>query len=380
MNKLNIPLLILSLSISGCGGIGKSNLAPPTPLREIEASVRIESLWSREIGSAGERFNHLQARLAGNYLYTLSAQGQVYAYNLNGGERWQRELNVPASGGMGYGNNMALLGTREGDVFALRHDTGEEIWRARVSSEVLAPPVAASGVVVVQTQDGTVYGLSAKNGKRLWRFQNTVPALSLRGTSQPNIQGGLVITGFANGTIVGLDLHTGRKRWQRVIAGARGRTELDRMVDVDGSPIVVGYRLFAASYQGRVEAMDMRSGRSLWARKMSSYVPLAADKDTVFVVEASGEVIALSQQNGAEKWRQKGLRSRFLSSPAVIGDYLAIGDREGYIHLLNRSNGKFAARTRLGSSAIANGMISRNDRLYVSNQSGQLTAYRVSSK
>lgn len=379
MKKVAWPIAAILL-LSACGG-GKSNVAPPTPLKDFTPTVVAKEIWSADIGSTGDPYNRLQPRIAGDVLFAASGKGRVTAFNTDKGKvLWRRDLAVPISGAMGYGNNLALLGTREGEVLALRSDNGELVWRTQLSSEVLAAPVATSGVVVAQTVDGHVYGLKASDGSQLWKFQRTVPTLSLRGTSRPSLQGGLVVTGFANGTMVGLDLKSGRPRWDIVVSRSSGRTELERIVDVDGSPVIAGFRLFAASYQGRLIALDLRSGRLLWTQKMSTYAPVAADRDSVIVVDAEGAVVALEQRTGAERWRQQSLRARTVSAPVLVGEYVAVGDYNGYLHLLSRQDGSFVARVRLGSSAIISGAVTRGDRLYVSNQAGKLVAFHIALK
>lgn len=376
-----IWVLAAILFLSACGGGGKSNLAPPTPLESFKSSAAIKEIWSADIGAADDRYNRLQPRLAGDILFAASGKGKVSAFNTEKGDLlWREEYSVPVGGAMGYGNNLALLGTREGEVLALKYDSGKLLWRVRLSSEVLVPPVATSGIVLAQTVDGHVYGLKASDGSQLWKFQRTVPSLSLRGTSRPNLRGGLAVTGFANGTMVGLDMRTGRVRWDAVVSRPTGRTELERIVDVDGSPVIAGFRLFAASFQGRLIALDLRSGRLLWTQKMSTYVPVAADGSLVYVVDAEGIVMALDQRTGVERWRQEGLRARFVSAPALVGEYVAVGDYDGYLHLLSRHDGSFAARTHIGGSAIISGAVTRGDRLYVNNQSGRLVAFQVSAR
>lgn len=379
--KRYLLLFLLSGLLSGCMGAGKSNLEPPTPLRQFKAGATLKRLWSADIGATGDRYNRLALRLAGTHLYTASGNGVVTVLNPeNGKTLWRQDLDVPVSGAMGYGNDLALLGTREGEVWALNYKTGKPVWRARVSSEVLAAPVASSGVVVVQTVDGGVYGLSVADGSQRWRFRRTVPSLSLRGTSGPSIQQGVVVTGFANGTIVGLDVKTGKLRWDAVVARPSGRTELERMIDVDGTPVVYGYRLFAASYQGKLVALDLRNGRMLWSRKASSYLPVAVDRGKIYVVNADGIVLALDQQTGAERWRQNGLRARFVSAPVIASDYIAVGDLQGYLHLISRKSGGFVARTGLDDNPIISRAVSRGDRLYVSSQSGRLVAFQIAAK
>lgn len=373
-------MLVTLLLLSACGG-GKSNLAPPTPLKDFKSTAVVTQIWSADIGSAGDRYNRLQPRIAGDVLFAVSGKGTVSAFDATKGKvLWRKNLSVPVSGAMGYGNNMALLGTREGEVLALNSDNGKLLWRIRLSSEVLVAPMATSGVVVAQTVDGHVYGLKAADGSQLWKFHRTVPVLSLRGTSSPSLHSGLAVTGFANGTMVGLDLKTGRPRWDAVVSRPTGRTELERIVDVDGAPVIVGFRMFAASFQGRLIALDLRNGRLLWTQKMSTYVPVAADNSNVFVVNADGVVMALDQRTGAERWRQEGLRARFVSAPALIGSYVAVGDYNGYLHLISRQDGSFAARTSVGGSAIISGAVARGDTLYVSNQAGSLVALHVSAK
>ena len=380
LNRL-ILLAAMVFVLAGCGGLGKSNLEPPTPLKDFKASASIKRLWAADVGATDDLYSRLSPRLAGDTVYAASGKGDVTAFNADTGKVvWRQELAVPVSGAMGYGSNLALLGTREGEVLALQSDNGNLVWRTRVSSEVLAPPVATSGVVVVQTIDGFVYGLSAQDGKRLCQFQRTVPALSLRGTSGPSIQSGMVVTGFADGTIVGLDLNSGKVRWDAAVARPSGRTELERLVDVDGTPVIAGFRMFAASYQGRLIALDLRNGRLLWGRKASTYVPVAVDRRNVYIVDADGVVLALDQASGAERWRQEGLRARFVSAPTVVNGYLAAGDYDGVLHFLSRENGEFVARSNINESAIVSRPVSRGDRVYVSNQSGRLVALQVQPK
>jgi outer membrane protein assembly factor BamB len=227
--------------------------------------------------------------------------------------------------------------------------------------------------------DGKIYGLSAKDGKRLWIYTRTEPTLSLRGTSTPVIIGDFIFTGFASGKMVALRLNDGRLLWEMNVASARGRNEIERLVDIDAAVVILGETLFAASYQGKIIAVDLKTGKTNWSRDMSTYTGVAADRRNVYVSDAQGQVIALDQQNGATIWKQDKLRARGLSRPSVVGGQVSVADQEGYVHWLSAEDGHFVARYRVSSSPIQAPAVVAGENLYVATQSGQLAALRLTT-
>lgn len=378
--------LWLSLS-AGCSWItqsvsdymgGESNAAPPSPLVHFKPTLKVQTVWSSQLGDGtDEHYLKLEPVADGNKVYGASHGGDVAALWLkNGSTAWEHDTDEPISGGPGVGDGLVLLGTSNGQVIALAQKTGKELWHARVSSEVLSAPRASQGVVVVRTIDGKVFGLDATNGKRLWVYDVTVPVLILRGSSSPVIANGLVIAGFDSGRVVALDIKTGKQVWEQRVAVPRGRTDLERMVDIDAEPIVVGDTVYVATYQGRVTALSVDSGRVIWTRDLSSYAGIAVDSKYVYVTDDDSNVWALDRRTGASVWKQDKLKARSLSGPAAADGYVVVGDYAGYVHWLRSSDGQFAARTRPDDTRIIASPIVTGKLVLVYSSGGKLVAYR----
>jgi outer membrane protein assembly factor BamB len=311
-------------------------------------------------------------------LYAVDINGRVGAYAADSGRRrWHVELNEPVAAAIGFGEGLVLVGTKNAKVFALEPGNGKQRWKSTVATEILSRPVADAGVVVVQTIDGRITGLSAQDGKRLWTQQRTQPSLSLRGTAAPLINDGVVYTGFASGKLIAVHLESGRPLWERTVARPRGRNEIERLVDVDAPPLIVGDTLFVVSYQGNVVALDRTTGRVLWSREESSYSGMAVGGTSLYLTDAEGNVIALDQRSGASLWKQDKLHARLPNAPAVVGDYLAIGDLQGYVHWLAPESGAFVARARIGSGPIRGMAIASGNKLFLQDQGGTLAALEI---
>jgi outer membrane protein assembly factor BamB len=377
-----VSVLALALLLAGCNTLGKSNREPPTPLKPITSTATFSQLWTVSLAPSRDRYSRLGVVLAGNRIYAADAKGNVVALDAaNGKTLWRTALNLPVSGATGFGDGLVLVGASNGVVAALEADSGKVRWRKAVSSEVLAPPAAAAGTVVVQSVDGAVVGLAAKDGSERWKFQRTVPALSLRGTSHPTIYDKkIVAAGLANGTVVLLDLNTGNELREFTVSQPSGRTELERLVDVDGTPVTSANGLFAGSYQGNVIAVDINSGRMQWSHKLSSYLPMAISGARLVVVDENDSVHQLDAATGADQWTQAGLRYRELCAPAIVGPYVVVGDAEGYLHALSLADGKFAARLDLKEKAIETVTPGSAGVVYVRTRAGKLTALRLNPK
>jgi outer membrane protein assembly factor BamB len=368
--------------LAGCNSLGKSNREPPTALKPIKASVEIKKLWSTPIARATDPFSRMTVALGPDRVYAGDAKGVVRAWNASTGKvLWETKLSLPLSGATGLGDGLVLVGSSSGVVAALEEKTGAVRWRKSISSEVVSKPVAAAGIVVVQAVDGTVTGLSAAEGSEKWRFHQTVPALSLRGTSHPVIiDNRIVASGFANGTLVLLDLKSGRMLHRFVVSEPRGRTELERLVDVDGTPLVSSGQLFAGSYQGSVVAIDARSGHLQWSQNISSFLPLDDSGDILVVVDEHDTVRGLRTDSGAEAWSQKGLMNRQLCAPTIVDDDIVVGDGQGYIHVLSLGSGDLVGRWKLGSGSIESVNAGPSGVLYVRTRNGSLAALKLKSK
>lgn len=380
MKRIAVSAILALSLLSGCSWFGdKDNSEPPAKLQKFDRQVTLRSLWSRDTGvGTDEQRVKLVPAIFGKQVYTVDRRGRVSAFLLeNGKQVWRKKLNVPVSAGPGVDEGLVLVGTSDARVLALDSKTGESLWTAPVSSEVLSVPRIYEGVVVVQTVDGNLTGLDAENGKRIWIHDRTVPVLSLRGTSTPLVRDGLVMAGFASGKMVALDVRTGRQLWEAAIAVPSGRSELERMVDVDADPVVRNGVLYVASFQGQLAAVSLDNGRLLWSREMSAYSGIAVDLQQVYVTDETSNVWALDRRTGASLWKNSDLQRRFLTGPVVVGGYVAVGDFEGYIHLLSRIDGAIAGRERVERAGILVPAVALGERLLVLGAGGKLVMYQL---
>lgn len=371
-------LLVAGL-LAGCGGASQELIDAPTPLADFSASASVKELWSTDIGKGpGDAFLRLQPNLQRDALYTVDVRGRVRALSLDKGESlWETDLKTEVTAAVGYGDGLVLIGSRKGDVFALDKTTGKQRWRAQVASDVLAAPAAGAGVVVVQSEDGRLTAFESDSGKRLWVVDRPEPALSLRGTATPVIGSGVVLAGFASGKLVAVNLKDGRVLWEIPVSQSQGRSEIERLIDVDVPVLVAERTLVAAAYQGKVVAMSLENGRLLWSREISTYSALAADASNVYVTDTHGHVYALDLHTGSTLWKQERLQGRRPSAPARVGDTVAVGDFDGYVHWLARDDGHFVARDKASRAAILDAPLSDGSTLYVTSQNGYVMAYQL---
>lgn len=374
--------LTLVLVLGGCSWFGGPEVEQPAALVEFKPAAEVTKVWSADIGKGPDRrFLRLAPVRNGDTLYVVDVTGSVRALaQENGKERWRTDLDLEITGGVGFGEDLVLVASRKGVVVALDGSKGRELWRAQVTSEVLAPPAVGAGVVVVQSVDGKLTGLESASGKRLWILDRTEPALSLRGTATPVILSDVVLTGFANGKIVAVNLRNGRPIWDIPVAEPQGRSEIERLIDVDIPVLIAGRFLLAAAYQGKVVAMNLENGRLLWTRDISTYSALAADANNVYVSDVRGNVVALDLSSGSTVWKQEKLTLRRLSAPVVTGNALAVGDFEGYVHWLAREDGRLLARAHAANSPVLAAPISDGATVYVTTQNGYLTALRLGAR
>lgn len=366
----------LALALSACGG-SKVVREPPAPLPDFTPQVQVQELWSAGVGGVPDKLPvRLVPHLDGNAIYAADMRGRVTALAADSGRRlWETNINLTVTGATGVGEGLVVVGGHKGQVVALNREDGKQAWSATVSSSVMSPPVAHAGVVVVQTVDGKLTGLAVADGKRLWVYERSEPALSLIGTAAPIVVDDFVLSGFASGKIVALNIKDGRALWEFTVSHPRGRNEVERMVDVDAPLLIVRDTLYAASYQGKIVAVDMRaSGRLLWTRDVSTFSGMDAGRGNIYLSDEKGHVIALDQTTGASVWKQEKLRGRNLSAPAYINGYVVVGDYQGYSHWLSAEDGSFVARYRVGSDAVTARGIPGAQALYVLNQGGSLAA------
>ena len=377
-------LIIALLGLNGCAAIKEwttnDNTEPPTPLTNFTPSASFSTIWQAQVGDGSSgKFLKMGPLVTASRVVASAADGTVSAFERRGGARlWSIDTDTRLSSSPGGNDEMVVVGSSSGEVIALDGATGSELWRGPLHSEILSAPGVADNTVIVRTTDGHVYGLKRSDGEEAWAYNQTEPVLTLRGTSAPQVFSNGVIVGMDNGNLVTLLTDTGQRVWDVAIADARGRSELERIVDIDGDPVLFGDAVFAVSYQGNVGAVGLRSGDPLWRKKMSSSAGLAVDNNNVYVTNSDSEVLAVSNRGGSSVWKQDGLRARALTAPAAVGSGVVVGDLEGYLHLLAADDGRFLARTQIGSSPIHATPVFDEGILYVNNSKGQLRAMSIS--
>tara|TARA_Y100000780_G_scaffold148860_1_gene134108 strand:+ start:586 stop:1725 length:1140 start_codon:yes stop_codon:yes gene_type:complete len=377
--KMLSRCLILGLAAAITVGCSSSKELPPAELEKFDAEVELDRVWKRNIGvGQGDLYNNLTPALDGLTLYAADAKGRVVALDRESGdEKWEVKLKEPLSGAVGAGGGLVLVGTLDGQVITLDEEDGSEKWRAQVSSEVLAAPQTNGDVVVVQTQDDKLVALDISSGEQRWIYESTMPVLTVRGHSEPLVDVRQVFAGLASGKVVALSADTGIPMWEQRVAQPTGRSELERMVDIDGRLLLNDQTLYVVSFQGNVAALDVQSGRSLWQHATSSYAGPGAGFGSVYISEADGTVQALDAGGGRELWETDVLARRQLTAPVAFSNYVAVGDFEGYLHLLAQTDGRMAGRVRVDGDGLRAAPITVGDLLFVYGNSGDLAAYKL---
>jgi outer membrane protein assembly factor BamB len=381
--RLLLPLGLAALLIAaGCSK--DKDVEPPAALVKFPATLPVKKLWSEGVGG-GKKQMVLRLGLGpvvdNGVVFAASHKGEVLAASLDTGRHiWVKKLKLPISAGPGAGAGLVVVGSSKGVVVTLDGATGRELWRSRLNSELLSAPAIGEKVVVIRSVDGRLHGLDAHTGKELWSVEQQVPRLSLRGTATPIITKEVAISGFDNGKVMAVSLTSGDTVWDSALASPHGRTELDRLVDIDSAVRVVGDNVFAAGFQGRTAMLALDSGQIWWGHDMSSYRGLAVDADNLYVTQSDGIVVALRQRDGSELWRNQKLKLRRLSTPVLTSTAVAVADFQGYIHWLDKSTGELVARERVAKERITNSPVVVGDTVVVLTDKGKLAAFRATPR
>ena len=371
--------------LSGCStvknlldGRGKDRSKDPTPLVQITPSVNVSKLWSASLGKGEEHLGVAQRpAIADGRVYAAAVEGGVSAFDLRSGQSvWRYASELPLTGGPGAGEGLVVVGSLEGDVIALDAATGAEKWKSKVANEVLVAPAVGGGMVFVHSNDGRVTALDAGTGERRWFYSADVPALTVRGNGAMTVGPGILFVGNDNGTLTALSMTDGGVVWTTPVAQPEGRSELERMADVDGPALLDNTTLYATSYKNHTVAIDGPSGQLIWDRENGGPRGLGLSNSAVVVTDPTGKVWGLDKNTGSSLWQQDGLAYRNTSAPAVQGDYAVVGDLEGTIHWLRLNDGAFAARASVGGAITGQPAVA-DDILVVQTTDGQLAAFAL---
>lgn len=355
----------------------EKDVEPPAELVDFKETLSVQRVWSASLGGGDEVMRGGLAPTAeGERVFVAGRGGEVLALQGDSGKTlWRTRTKAELTGGPGAGQGLVVVGTADGGVIALDAVTGTQRWTAKVGGEVLSAPAVSESAVVVRTVAGRLLALSPADGKEIWREDQQIPRLTLRGAAAPVVAGNTTICGFDNGRVLAVDTARGEVLWEQLVSPARGRTELERLVDIDSAVKVSGADIFVAGFQGRVAMLAIDSGQTWWSREISSHRGLDIDEERVVVTTATGEVIALRRRTGVEIWRQSGLRLRRLSAPAIVGTRVAVADFEGYVHWLDIESGAFVARTKTGGRT-SNAPLVLGDLVMFQDDEGRVTALR----
>ena len=380
-------LLVAVLFVSACAD--DDNLDQPAELVPFSSKYYLDVTWHKATGEGSEeQYLFLHPLILKKIAVTTSRDGVLNIIGLQTGDFEQDiELDATISAGVGGNEDVWLLATRDAHVIAIDAKSRRERWRTRVPSEVLVRPVIYEDTVIVRTIDGKILSLNIDSGKIRWQYQRAIPDLTLRGTSEPVIARGKIFVGLADGRLIAISPDDGGVIWDVALSVPTGRSEIQRLVDIDGDAQLYGRVLYAASFQGRVAAIDVERGQFLWARDFSTHTGVLLDEKVLYSSDEHGHIWALDRLNGATIWKQEKLAHRKLTRPTIIGDYLAVGDFEGFVHLLSRYDGHFIARFQLGqyddlgwelaTGIIVPPIVYKEDRLVVTTRGGILYVLKL---
>lgn len=393
-NKKLLAVMLLSAGLMACSSTDEEDESEiVAELTEIQERFEPEVVWDRSVGNGVEDyFSRIKPAVAYGKIFSASREGEVVAFDSETGDRvWEVDLSdvnqdrgffegsrsALLAGGPATGMNKVFIGSENGEVFALDAETGELAWQGEIKGEVIVAPAFDSNTLVVNSASGVMKAFDATTGEDLWQIEQEVPPLSLRGISAPAVASGGVIVGSANGEVGVYLLEQGQQGWVAEIGEGSGSTELERVVDVDAAPLIFGDKIYSVSSNGNLAAIELRSGRILWKRQYSSYRQLGISGNTLFLTNLRGHVYAIDRINGLERWSNLALNNRRVTGPVAVGDYVVVGDFEGYLHWLDQETGEIVARHHVDGSGLHATPTVAGEILYSQARDGELQAIKT---
>ena len=369
--------------LAGCqtlsGWFSDDDSLPPAELVEFDATLDVNNVWSqRVVGDFGRSRSAIAPVFSDELVWVAGEQGRVVGVNAVSGDIEKNfETDLRVSAGPAVFDELLIVGTFEGQVVVMNKQTGEVVWRREVSSEVLAAPIMADGHVVVRVLDGRVYGFDRQTGRRAWVYDRSVPLLTLRGNSAPVARAGRIYLGFDDGVVAGIRADDGVLVWEQRISDPEGRTEPERLTDIDGPMAIVGNTLYVVTYKGRMAAVEMTSGRVLWIKEVSAEQGLSLRRTQLAVTDREDAIWLVDRQSSTTLWREPRLERRNITRPVFYNDHIITVDFEGYMHWIDSDSGEFVARTRVGSDPAQAAPLVVGNTAFVLDTSGSLTAWQA---
>ncbi|MBK8816206.1 MAG: outer membrane protein assembly factor BamB [Methylococcaceae bacterium] len=397
-----LTVLFVILILSGCAaydtvgeslsGIkdyftgGADNTDPPSPLTEYSPEVEADIAWKESVGvGTDEQTLKLVPAIANGRIFAADREGLIQARDLGSGNLlWESHMEdekeevIEFSAGPGVGVTAVIVGSKDAEVVALSVENGSLLWKTPVSSEVLSVPVVANDHVIVRTTDGSVIALNEKTGQKIWSYEHNVPTLTVRGTGVPLVIEDTLIEGYDNGKLMALRLDDGKYVWESTVTIPKGRSEVERLVDIDVDPIESRGVIYTASYNGGSAAVSILDGDVLWRNEaVSSHTGLAQDEQYLYISNSDGHVLQLDKRTGSSLWEQKDLHGRKLTAPAVYQGYVVVGDIEGYVHWLSTTDGHQLGRVQVADEGIDAKPVVVGDTVYIYAKDGTLAALKA---
>jgi len=387
LRKYKSVLLIAGISsLLACSKVddyllGKDNTPKPEPLQPVNTKVKLSQKWSVSAGTAQKSAHYMKLKpvIIENTLYTADASGLIEAVNRKTGQIvWSKKLDSTIVSGPTISQGYLVVGTDSSKIITLKLVDGSELWQGSVSGEVLSKPVIARDRVIAKTIDGNLFAFRLATGEKLWVSEHGAPSLILKASSSPVIVNNeIALVGYSDGRMDAVDLQTGRVIWQRSIAYANGSSDVERLVDIDADPIVQGKTVILGSYQGYVGALSLENGEFIWRKPASIYKNMVVNGNTLYMTDSDDIIWSINKQTGVVNWKQVALKARGLTEPVIMGERVVVGDRTGMLHILSAKNGEFISRASLGSAiTVAPGVAGKN--IYVMTANGKLSRFSVS--
>ena len=379
MNIRFLFFIIALIFLSGCSMFGgKEDINPPAKLEPYSERIKLNRVWKASSGKITNNNRQIQPILVDTTLYTASSGGVITAFDAETGKTlWNRKLKLSLSAGIGYGDGLLLAGTEDGEVVALYASNGNPAWVGDAKGGVSASPEGGQNIVVVPTSGDNLVGLSATDGSLVWSLSESTPRLLLRGRGRPLVVSDVVLAGFDNGKMTLIRLDNGQRLWEVRVGDAIGKTEIERMTDVDARPIIVNNTVYTAAYQSRVIAIDAPTAKMMWENEISTNKDMDVDEKYLYVVAEGDIVYAIDRKSGVTVWEQDKLAYRKLTPPAVLDEYIIVGDSEGYIHVLNSTTGEIEGREKAGGELLSQ-PVTRGQTAWLQTLDGDVIAWQLS--
>lgn len=374
-------LLAMVIAIAGCSVT--DTFEQPAPVPKVISSVELREVWDMSVGDGHDgSFLYLEPLYTGDRIFAASADGEIYALEPDDGSVvWERDIDQEIMAGVGGDEALIYLVTRDARLLALSRENGEEVWSVTLPNEALSAPRSNNSMVVAQSIDGKVHAFNTSDGEKLWQYDSAVPALSLRAAASPLVGADLVLASLANGRLMALSVETGQPVWQYQVGEPAGRTELERLVDVAGVPLILESAAMVVGYQGKLALVDIETGREIWSRAASSLHSPMIGNGNIFLAAANGDILALQGQDRRELWRQDKLAWRQLTQPIVLDDYLFVGDFEGYIHIVSLEDGSLQGQLEFDDDGLRVPFkLMSEGRLLVYGNSGEMSVFTLQKR